>query len=90
VEIQISNGNGVVTVEVIDHGPGIPEAEQGRIFGRLYRSPAIEQQVPGSGLGLSIAQNIARAHRGDLTVRSRPGNTAFRLTLPVETKMEAR
>lgn len=90
VEVLVSNGSGVVTVEVVDHGPGIPEAEQRRIFERLYRSPAVEQQVPGSGLGLSIAQNIVRAHRGDLTLSSRPGNTTFRLTLPVETKLEVR
>ena len=43
----------------------------------------MERQIPGSGLGLSIALNIVRAHHGDLTVTSRPGETTFRLTLPV-------
>ena len=84
VMIHVHNGSGTITVSVTDHGEGIPVQEQSRIFDRLYRSPSVQHQVPGSGLGLSIAQNIARAHRGDLTVSSRPGETTFRLTLPAE------
>ena len=42
----------------------------------------MQNQILGSGLGLSIAQNIVRAHHGELTVTSRPGETTFRLTLP--------
>ena len=84
VAIDLHSGDGVVTVEVTDHGEGIPVQEQKRIFERLYRSPSVEQQIPGSGLGLSIALNIARAHHGDLNVASRPGETTFQLTLPVE------
>ena len=86
VMIHVYNGSGQITVAVTDHGEGIAPHEQGRIFDRLYRSPSVERQVPGSGLGLSIAQNIARAHRGDLTVSSRPGETTFRLTLPTDQK----
>jgi two-component system, OmpR family, sensor histidine kinase KdpD len=77
------NGSGV-TVAITDHGKGIPIAEQSRIFERLYRSPSVRHQVLGSGLGLSIAQNIVRAHRGELTVTSRSGETTFRLTLPAD------
>ncbi len=76
----------MVTVEVTDHGPGIAAQEQSRIFDRLYRSPSVERQIPGSGLGLSIAQNIAHAHHGDVTVTSRPGETTFRLTLAANTE----
>jgi signal transduction histidine kinase len=85
VTVQVHNGSGV-TVEVTDHGKGIPVQEQTRIFERLYRSPAVQNQIPGSGLGLSIAQSIARAHHGDLTVASRPGETTFRLTFPADLK----
>jgi two-component system, OmpR family, sensor kinase len=46
----------------------------------------VQQQIPGSGLGLSIAQNIVRAHHGDLTVTSKPGETTFQLTLPADPK----
>lgn len=84
VTIGVHDGSGMVTVAVTDGGSGIPVQEQTRIFDRLYRSPSVQHQVTGSGLGLSIAHSIARAHHGDLTVTSRPGETTFRLTLPLE------
>lgn len=90
VSIHVHNGDGTLTVAVTDHGAGIPMQEQRRIFDRLYRSPSVRDQVPGSGLGLSIAQSIARAHRGDLTVNSHPGETTFCLTLPSEAKGAAK
>jgi two-component system sensor histidine kinase KdpD len=83
VTVRVHNGNGV-TVAVTDYGKGIPMQEQSRIFDRLYRSPSVQNQIPGSGLGLSIAQNIVRAHHGDLIVTSRPGETTFQLTLPAD------
>ncbi len=85
VTVRVHNGSGV-TVAVTDYGKGIPVPEQSRIFERLYRSPSVQSQIPGSGLGLSIAQSIVRAHHGDLTVTSRPGETTFRLTLPTNRK----
>jgi len=85
VTVRVHNGSGV-TVAVTDYGKGIQVQEQTRIFERLYRSPSVRSQIPGSGLGLSIAQSIVRAHHGDLAVTSRPGETTFRLTLPAEQK----
>ena len=85
VTVRVHNGSGV-TVTVTDCGKGIPAQEQERIFERLYRSPSVQHQIPGSGLGLSIAQNIVKAHHGELAVASRPGETTFRLTFPVERK----
>ena len=84
--IRIISGEGTVSVEISNRGAAIPAEEQGRIFDRFYRSPAVERQIPGSGLGLTIAQSIVRAHNGELTVTSRPGETTFRLTLPVQLK----
>jgi len=84
VAIQAFHGNGTVALEITDHGKGIPAQEQAHIFQRFYRSPSVEDHIPGSGLGLSIAHRIMQAHGGDLTVRSYPGETTFRLTLPVE------
>jgi two-component system sensor histidine kinase KdpD len=86
VMVQLQNVENRVLVSVTDHGRGIPSHEQRRIFERLYRSPSVERQIPGSGLGLSIALSIVRAHRGDITVSSRPGETTFRLLLPVDLK----
>jgi two-component system, OmpR family, sensor histidine kinase KdpD len=90
IAIRVYEGAGTVTIDVTDHGPGIPVQEQTRIFDRLYRSPSVQHQVTGSGLGLNIAHNIARAHQGDLTVTSRPGETTFRLTIPVKPRGDQR
>lgn len=84
ITITVHDGADSVRVGVTDCGAGIPAQEQDRIFERWYRSPSVEHQIPGSGLGLNIALHIARAHGGDLTVISRPGETTFQLTLPVQ------
>ena len=85
LQIAVRSGdNETMVVDVTDHGPGIPPAEQVRVFERFWRSPSVRKQMPGSGLGLSIAHAIARAHNGDLSVMSRPGETTFRLTLPIQ------
>jgi two-component system sensor histidine kinase KdpD len=90
ITLNVHNGDGMVAIDVTDHGPGIAAQEQSRIFERMYRSPSVEKKIPGSGLGLSIAQSIARAHRGDLRVTSRPGETIFRLTLPAKRERDGR
>jgi signal transduction histidine kinase len=85
LQIALRRGNdGSMTVDVTDHGPGITPADQSHIFERFWRGPALRKQIPGSGLGLSIARGIARAHNGDLSVMSRPGETTFSLTLPMQ------
>jgi two-component system sensor histidine kinase KdpD len=84
VSVRAYRSNGAVALEITDHGKGIPDQEQTQIFDRFYRGPSVRDQVPGSGLGLSIAQRILQAHEGDITVRSHPGETTFRLVLPIE------
>lgn len=83
VEIRSLLKNGMLILEITDHGAGIPVEEQTRIFERFYRSPSAKGQIPGSGLGLSIAHGIVEAHHGELTVSSQPGHTTFRITLPL-------
>ena len=83
VEMGAHVKDGVLTLEVTDYGKGIPVDEQRRIFERFYRSPSVKRQIPGSGLGLSITHGIVQAHNGELTVSSHPGQTTFRITLPV-------
>jgi two-component system sensor histidine kinase SenX3 len=84
VAIRGFSSDDAVGLEITDHGEGISPQEQARIFQRFYRSPSVRDQMPGFGLGLSIAHRIVQAHGGDLTVRSRPGETTFRLALPVD------
>ena len=70
------------TVVVRDHGPGIPEADLPHVFTRFYRSPEARSK-PGSGLGLSIVDQTARAHEGSVTVVNAPdGGAVFTFTLP--------
>jgi two-component system sensor histidine kinase KdpD len=77
-----ATGNGSVEIAVRNSGPAIPEPEQSRIFERFYRG-AQARQVPGTGMGLAIVQQIAQAHGGALTVASAPGTgTEFRICLP--------
>jgi signal transduction histidine kinase len=83
VEMIAQIKDGRLSVEVKDYGNGIPAEEQQRIFERFYRSPSVKRQIPGSGLGLSIAHGIVQAHSGELPVESRPGQTTFRITLPI-------
>jgi signal transduction histidine kinase len=87
--VRVYDGSGMINFEITDQGEGIPVQEQNRIFERFYRSPAVKNQIPGSGLGLSIASNIAQAHLGALCVTSRPGETTFRLSLPLPQQAEA-
>jgi two-component system, OmpR family, sensor histidine kinase KdpD len=89
VHIRITGGHGAVMMEITDYGNGIAPQEQRRIFERFYRSPDVKTQIPGSGLGLSIAASIVKAHDGTLTVSSHPGETTFAMTLPVAAKAQA-
>ena len=72
----------VALLAVRDDGPGIDRADRGRIFERFYRSTGHEG-VAGTGLGLPIARELARAMGGDLDVASVSGSgSAFILALP--------
>jgi two-component system phosphate regulon sensor histidine kinase PhoR len=82
VELSVHVTNEGQTWEVRDHGPGIPEAEQGRIFERFYRAQAAKAK-PGTGLGLAIVKHLCRLMGGEVTVDSKPGEGAtFRVMLP--------
>jgi PAS domain S-box-containing protein len=71
-------------LSVIDEGPGIPPAEQARIFDRFYRGASSRQQSAGVGLGLTIARTIAERHGGRIWVESAPGAGAtFFVALPI-------
>lgn len=85
LDVAAEAGAQQVAIVFRDRGPGIPKQEIERVFEKFYRREGVRQRVPGSGLGLYIAREIARAHGGDLTVQSTPGEGAeFRLTIPVQ------
>jgi two-component system sensor histidine kinase KdpD len=73
---------GAVELAVRNSGPVIPEREQARILERFYRGTHA-RNVPGTGMGLAIVQEIARAHGGSLRVASGPDTgTTFTLSFP--------
>jgi len=74
----------VVEIRVADHGPGIPPDEQEHIFDPFYRGRrALQDQIHGTGLGLSLVKGIVEAHGGTITVRSQPvKGTEFVVRIP--------
>ena len=83
VQVEAEADSGRVIVSVGDCGPGIPEAEQTRIFEKFYRADAARYRVPGAGLGLVIAREIIHANGGEVWVESKPGEgSIFRFSVP--------
>jgi two-component system, OmpR family, sensor histidine kinase KdpD len=80
IEVQVST-NGAVEITVRNSGSTIPERELSRAVERFYRG-ANARSVPGSGLGLSIVQQIAQAHGGQLRFSNWEEGTSVTLTLP--------
>lgn len=74
-----------VKIEVRDTGVGIAGPEQAKVFDKFFRSDNPEvQDAVGTGLGLSLAREIARLHRGDLTLKSELGEgSTFTALLPI-------
>jgi signal transduction histidine kinase len=83
--VRLYRSNGNVNLEVVDHGIGIPASEQPKIFEKFYRvGDPLVHNTKGSGLGLSLVRHIVRAHNGDVSVESAPGQgSKFVITLPV-------
>ncbi|MGH9334777.1 MAG: sensor histidine kinase, partial [Vicinamibacteria bacterium] len=84
VTVAIESRNGEVVISVSDRGPGIHPSDLPHVFDAFYRGKDTrEHQVPGSGLGLSLVQHIARDHGGRIEVESNPGKgSRFSLILP--------
>jgi PAS domain S-box-containing protein len=73
-----------ITVFVRDHGVGIPESEQAKVFDRFYRvDGSISKKTKGTGLGLYLAKAIIEAHGGTIHVKSKSGaGSTFYFTIP--------
>jgi signal transduction histidine kinase len=72
-------------VSIMDRGPGVPRGSEEKIFEKFYRAhDSLSSGVQGSGLGLTLARQIARAHGGDVTYEPRQGGgSCFSLRLPL-------
>lgn len=89
IEIKGDEADSSVIVHIRDHGPGIPADELDYIFERFYRGRQVRESMAGTGMGLSIARDIIRAHQGQLWVENVPdGGAQFSFTLPVYQESE--
>ncbi|MEO9885877.1 MAG: HAMP domain-containing sensor histidine kinase [Balneola sp.] len=81
VEFRSKNA---IRFQIIDHGIGIPEEEQKQIFEPFFRGKkSVEDQVKGNGIGLSLVQKVAKAHHGDIQLKSKQDHgSIFSLIIP--------
>ncbi|HMD96435.1 MAG TPA: ATP-binding protein [Terriglobia bacterium] len=80
LRIRTARENDCVLVEIGDNGPGIPQEIQPRIFEPFFTTKPVGE---GTGLGLDTVYRIVTRHHGDIRVESKPGDTRFRVRLPV-------
>jgi signal transduction histidine kinase len=82
IRTQINGDCAELWVE--DKGSGIPDAAAKRVFDPFFRvGDSLTEGVSGTGIGLSIARDLARLHGGDLTFERTPSGSRFRLTIPI-------
>ena len=81
---RLNGENGKALITVADTGPGVPLADQEKIFDRFYRlDSSRSREAGGAGLGLAIARAIAKAHGGSISVVAAPtGGSIFKVFLP--------
>jgi len=85
IEVALEAHNGVATMSVVDHGPGLKPADAGRVFEPFYRADASRSRDSGgAGLGLSIVAAVVDAHGGSVKVSETAGGGAtFEVELPI-------
>jgi signal transduction histidine kinase len=83
INVKLRSEGGQIILQVSDNGPGIPLADQPRIFEKFYRGENVPDGVPGSGLGLAIVKSIVDSHQGRIWVESALGQgSTFFVVLP--------
>ncbi|MGB3735159.1 MAG: HAMP domain-containing sensor histidine kinase [Ilumatobacter sp.] len=90
IGIEVASSGDEVAVSVIDSGPGLTGDEAAAVFDRFSRGDRSRaRRTGGSGLGLSIAQTIVRAHDGDISVAATPGDGAtFVICIPSSHRLD--
>lgn len=90
IRVNLAAQEQTLCIQVIDTGPGIPEAERSLIFERYQRGSGVPKGK-GAGLGLAVSRQIARAHGGELKLLDHPGpGSIFELALPLNPEEPAR
>ena len=84
LEVNVSQEADRVQLSIRDHGPGIPDYAQPRLFERFYSIPRPDSGERSSGLGLNLVQEVARLHGGHIELHNHPhGGAEACLNLPV-------
>jgi hypothetical protein len=86
ISVAVFNTGSTIEIRIGDTGKGIPEKDLKRIFDPFFSTKGAwgRDEVVGTGMGLSICQNVAREHGGEIAVVSNPGvGTTFTVSLPV-------
>jgi signal transduction histidine kinase len=91
VAVHLSADERTVRITVADRGIGIDPADLPHVFKPFFRGRrAVDAQIRGTGVGLSVVQHAMRAHGGDVSVDSRPGaGTTVTLILPLAARTGA-
>jgi signal transduction histidine kinase len=81
ITLSVSPRGGDVVFSVVDRGAGLSPQTRRNLFDRHWHAKRANRV--GAGFGLAIARGFAQAHRGKLTVESRPGQTTFSIVVPI-------
>jgi signal transduction histidine kinase len=85
IQLELATSSQQAVLRVLDRGPGVPRGCEEKIFEKFYRAnDSLTNNVPGSGLGLTLARQIARGHGGEVSYEPREGGgSCFTLRLPL-------
>jgi len=87
LSLSTSARDGMIRLEVRDDGPGMPPEVLARIFDPFFTTKAVGE---GTGMGLDIVRRLVFNQKGEIDVLSKPGETEFRVSLPIEPAPAAR
>jgi len=87
ITVRTGSDNGLVLIEVEDHGPGVPHRQRKKIFEEFYRlGSEATRETTGTGLGLALVKKFAQAHNGFVEIlNARPTGSIFRVALAAQT-----
>jgi len=89
-QVTLNQNADTIQIKISDQGPGIPEDTLEKVFDPFYRvDPARSPQISGTGLGMTVARDIIRAHGGDVVLmNNKPTGLTVLITLPFSEKTE--
>lgn len=89
VDISCQQEQGMVTIIIADHGPGVPDTDTEQLLKPFVRMDSARSQANGAGLGLAIVDRIVRRHNGKLQLGSAPGG-GLKITILLPQAIEQR